>query len=534
MSIQHTQVIDCSDQKALHPTQVKSSSIDNHHCSGRLSRTLLASAVALALCGPGLVGSSQAATISVSGGCSLVDAINSANDDDSISGCVDGAGADTIVLQNSSSHDYNSSNYNLYGFNALPFITSQITIEGNGATIRRTNGFTSGSTKFRLIHVDPNGNLTLNDTIISGGWANGGNPNERNGGGILNRGQLSLDNCTLLNNSASSYGGGLASRFGTASITNSTVSSNGADSGGGGIYNGYGTLFITDSTLSGNGTGLFGAAFNARGGTSTFDNTLIANNESSQDGGAISSYLNGTIVNINNSTLSSNQASNRGGAIRIGNNTTLNLNQSTVSGNSALQAGGAIFIEGIANVSNSTVSDNYSGTVGSGFGGGAIYNSNNLYLVNTTLSGNISTGGVTASGLLNDGYAKLSNTILANGVGGSDCVIVAATGSISVDNHNIIQDNASCLGTAISIDPLLGVLKNNGGTTQTHALLAGSPAINAGDDAICNAVPVNNRDQRGRTRPSGLGCDIGAFEFDEDGFIVIPLPAQKVVVIPSG
>jgi hypothetical protein len=61
-------------------------------------------------------------------------------------------------------------------------------------------------------------------------------------------------------------------------------------------------------------------------------------------------------------------------------------------------------------------------------------------------------------------------------------------------------------------DPLLGSLANNGGPTRTFALLAGSPAIDAGDDATCNAAPVSGLDQRGIARPQGAHCDIGAYE----------------------
>ena len=59
---------------------------------------------------------------------------------------------------------------------------------------------------------------------------------------------------------------------------------------------------------------------------------------------------------------------------------------------------------------------------------------------------------------------------------------------------------------------MLGPLQDNGGPTQTMALLPGSAAIDAANDAICAAPPVNNLDQRGITRPQGPHCDIGAFE----------------------
>src|SRR5205814_2005 len=58
----------------------------------------------------------------------------------------------------------------------------------------------------------------------------------------------------------------------------------------------------------------------------------------------------------------------------------------------------------------------------------------------------------------------------------------------------------------------LGPLADNGGPTLTHALLLGSAAIDAGDDAVCAADPVSGVDQRGVIRPQGAHCDIGAYE----------------------
>jgi hypothetical protein len=73
-----------------------------------------------------------------------------------------------------------------------------------------------------------------------------------------------------------------------------------------------------------------------------------------------------------------------------------------------------------------------------------------------------------------------------------------------------VEDN-TC-GLIGGSDPLLGPLQNNGGPTKTHALLPGSPAIDAGNDAVCAADPVNGLDQRGVARPQGASCDIGAYE----------------------
>ena len=95
----------------------------------------------------------------------------------------------------------------------------------------------------------------------------------------------------------------------------------------------------------------------------------------------------------------------------------------------------------------------------------------------------------------------LYNTLIANSLGGSyDCY-----GVLAANDHNLIRDG-SC-SPAISSDPLLGSLADHGGETQTHALLRGSPAIDAGNDDTCLATA-----QRGVPRPQGAACDIGAFE----------------------
>ena len=98
---------------------------------------------------------------------------------------------------------------------------------------------------------------------------------------------------------------------------------------------------------------------------------------------------------------------------------------------------------------------------------------------------------------------------------------------------NIIEDGSCLLDSnfsTLAIDPRLGALADNGGPTMTHALLAGSPAINAGSADDCPSD-----DQRGELRDDGA-CDIGAFERkptdDTDGFTVIPLADGRVVVIP--
>jgi hypothetical protein len=74
-----------------------------------------------------------------------------------------------------------------------------------------------------------------------------------------------------------------------------------------------------------------------------------------------------------------------------------------------------------------------------------------------------------------------------------------------------LDSDGSC-GASIKANPRLAGLQDNGGDTLTHALQAGSPAIDAGDNGICAAAPINNLDQRGYGRPVGPACDLGSFE----------------------
>ena len=112
------------------------------------------------------------------------------------------------------------------GFNGLPPITSELTINGNGSTIQR-----NAASEFRIIHVGSSGDLTLNDGTVRGG-ASGA----RNGGGIFNGGTLTVTNSTISANSTSNDSG---------------------DRGGGGIFN-TGALLITNSIVSGNTATRFG------------------------------------------------------------------------------------------------------------------------------------------------------------------------------------------------------------------------------------------------------------------------------------
>ena len=249
--------------------------------------------------------------------------------------------------------------------------------------------------------------------------------------------------------------------------------------------------------------------FSIYGGTVNISGVTIENGNS---GGNLGGGLeNGGTLTLTNSTVSGNSATyDAGGIYNYG---TLTLTNSTVSGNSTIYDAGGIYNQGTLTLTNSTVSGN-----STTYDVGGIYNCGTLTLTNSTVSGNSAswTGGIYTYGPL-----TAKNSIVANNSGGN-CYL---EGTITSQGHNL-SDDASCAfagtgdlnSTAAGLDP--GGLKANGGPTQTIALLASSPAVNAiplSPVNYCtdtNGNPVTT-DQRGTTRPQGSACDIGAFELNQ-------------------
>ena len=174
----------------------------------------------------------------------------------------------------------------------------------------------------------------------------------------------------------------------------------------------------------------------------------------------------------------------------------------TISGNHAVRVF-TVNSQGTLTLNKLTIADGYVAGATFGYGGG-IYNYSSAATVsNSTFSGNSGYG--EGGGIATYGALTLKNTIVANNRPGGNCL-----GTIPDGGGNLSYPGTTCPG--INGDPLLGPLQNNGGPTETLALGRGSAAIDAANDAICDAPPVNNRDQRGIVRPQGSHCDIGAVE----------------------
>jgi hypothetical protein len=234
-------------------------------------------------------------------------------------------------------------------------------------------------------------------------------------------------------------------------------------------------------------------------------------------------------VNLSEVRITNNESWDYGGA--IGNNTgTINILNSMISGNTAVYGGGGVSnFDGTVNISNSTVSGN------NALFGGGIENYGRMTLINTTISGN--SAGSYGGGIVSLYWSAASavytgNTIIAHN---SAATAQDIHGNFMSLGNNLIKDASSgtgfvygANGDLIGVDPQIGGLQNNGGQTETHALLGNSPAIDAGN----NNLAPSAFDQRGTgfsRLADGDGnesskVDIGAFEVqptdsDADGIL---------------
>jgi Domain of unknown function DUF11 len=263
---------------------------------------------------------------------------------------------------------------------------------------------------------------------------------------------------------------------------------------------------------------------------------LMSGGDAPGDGGGILAFE-GEEVILRGLNVSGNVAGQNGAGVSAppesGNRTAVTIESSTIANNkvtgAALEAlGGGVYVLGKLSIVNSTVAGN---SVESTAltpvvqGGGVLLaidpasmEGSEGTIVNSTIAGN-SVGATGLGGGLavfnptpamgGSATLLLRNTIVANNsgpAGPSNCALVA----LPTSDHSLSSDGSCMLGDAGSkqnTNPLLGPLANNGGETDTMALLEGSPAIDAGTNVGCPPV-----DQRGMTRPQGPACDIGAFE----------------------
>ena len=347
-------------------------------------------------------------------------------------------------------------------------------------------------------------------------------------------------------------------------VQNGNSSDAGLDSGGGGIRNGANqattgetvhlvNVLVTNNTAAAT---VFGGGI-SNDGVMTIDDSVISNNTAGNHGGGIVQGDGGSLT-ITNTTISGNHAINPGGiggGLYVGLFSTtapplVTIDRSTISGNDGGSGGGIGRNRGSLTVTNSTISGNMAL---SSSGGGIFDNggyASSLLLVNCTISNNSASassgGGIANNGVIFSTFeTKLANTIVAGNHASADPDV---SGGFFSEGYNLFGDATGLNYDPASVttgdlapvaNPHLGALGNNGGATQTHALLAGSAAIDAGNPA---APDGNNfdclaTDQLGNSRlvdGDGSGtprCDIGAFE--EQTVPTTPTPTRTATPTPT-
>ncbi|MDE2748435.1 MAG: hypothetical protein OXI34_05695 [Chloroflexota bacterium] len=396
-----------------------------------------------------LATSVYAADIVVDQTCSLADAIRAANTDEAVGGCPAGAGADVITL---------TTNVTLWA--DLPRVSSNVTLEGN-------NFWISGASAYRIFYVETKGKLSIAGLTLRGGTAGSESAPDyehEHGGAIYSEGELSIEDCTLLENSAGRGGaiynrgklsvsgsefsgntaslGGAIHNAGVMRLSATTFSDNSAEHDGGGIAN-YADLQVSDSHWSGNSADEGGAIDNR--GALSVSASNFADNSAYYEGGAI---YNREKLSVRGSEFSSNTAS-LGGAIH--NEIDLNIDGSTFADNAAY-IGGGINNLGELNVSGSTFRGNKAGT------GGAINNSaidspGRAMLVNSVFTGNVANG---AGALSNDGELSLMDSEISRntalfGAG------IANAGTLSISNSTLAANSAEYDDSAASDDEIVSM-----------------------------------------------------------------------------
>ena len=452
--------------------------------------------------------------IASDGMCSLREAVIAANTDSPFNDCPGGSGADTINFSPSLSSTAIFT-LTLTGANEDSALTGDLdilgslTINGNGSNYT----IFDGNKTDRIFDIRPGAHVTISGVTVR----NGSLTNSNEGSGIRVMGSFTFTDSTITSN----QGGGIFNNGGEMVLTTIDITNN---TGGYGLSNqNQAHLTYNGGLIEGNqGGGIYNYT-----STVTLANLFINNNSGSgvTNTGATISHL-----TIDDSTISNNStAQNGGGILNSGVGAIASITTTSIRSNSASVAGGGAFNNGIMSISNSTLSQNQART-----GGGIDHYGGNLSLINDTLSGNsvLDNGG----GLYNRAAAVLTNlTINANtangaGTGGNifnDTASLSVINTIVADSDidgncfnsdgfinslgNNLESADTCgfnaAGDFVNTQPMLGPLQNNGGQTDTEALLAGSPAINAGTNTDCPST-----DQRGVNRPQGITCDIGAYE----------------------
>jgi VCBS repeat-containing protein len=421
---------------------------------------------------------------------------------------------------------------------SLDLSQNVIAIEGPGAALLSISG--GGKSRVFMVYSaqNPGGNAAdfFSGLTITGGLSVGG------GGAIFSMGSISMLDCTLSGNSATtSANGGALENAGSATLVDCTIDNNatpavpGSSGSGGGVDNeSNGTLWLTDCTISNNSAPQGSGAGVMNFGTATLtDCTLSGNTGGSPGVGSIGGGLwNLNAASLTGCTISGNGAQWGGG---VANSKNMTLTDCTISGNSGSYVGG-LYCNHQTSLTGCTISGNTAKVFGGGVGvlnyqttitdctisgnsapsGGGLYTRGTAAVTACTISGNTaSKGGGVYEGPSGSQATLLDTIVAGNSSSGGGASDVGGTKSgLVTGSYNLIGTGGSggitggTNGNIVGVSkPGLGSLASNGGLTQTMALQAGSPAIAAGTGA---GAPTT--DQRGMPRPDSGAIDIGAFE----------------------
>ncbi len=350
------------------------------------------------------------------------------------------------------------------------------------------------------------------------------------GGGLFNEDSLSVSGGLIAENSAD-HGGGVLNDNGSANIKGTSITGNSALREGGGVIS-FAPLSLTRVQLGTvaqpNVAQEGGGIFTEQTGATIVRSTIAGNRARSAGGGSGGGVFDefGADDELRQTTVTGNTSDGAGGGITI-DGATMTILTSTISGNAVITGASSAFGGGISNMPdtngdtgtlkmvNDTVTDNRAGGGSTaGFGGGLDNEAQaSATLTNVTVSHNRAGSTGTGGGLYNNGQAALRGTILAGNTAASSSSNCGLPAALTSNGYNLSSDSTCGLtgiGDQTAVNPLLGPLANNGGPTQTMALKAGSPAI----DAV-QFCPPPKTDQRGVKRQGP--CDVGAYERVPDG-----------------
>jgi hypothetical protein len=476
-------------------------------------------------------------------------------------------------------------------------ITVNVTLNGGGITFDGGNTTRFFNVAYLKNLTINNITFQNGKVVDTSGGASGGAAILGNQGNLsVTNSRFTNNNYTAPGGGGYDWGGAIFWLGGSVTVENGTFTSNtSTKSGGSAIHTLAANLTVRNSTFSnnvstypGHGGAIYNDNVNGPNGFVRIENSTFTNNSAQEEAGAIRTNLykdgqvgiydrltftgnrvtkgasgsahggairlgDGTFV-VSNSIFENNSADTQGGAIWVGETSWLKILNSSIVGNIARTInanntqtgfGGGIALAGNSDssveIANTTIANNETGFIG-----GGIQDVDNapLNLRNVTITDNFAwwEGGGLGGSESNASKTTLQNTIIAFNTtvrGGNDwegkrnCNVTGYVNGGSNIQHSTVTDE-DCATGITRTDPKLAALADNGGPNgKTRRLLPGSPAINGGNNSVCQSATVGGRDGRGMPRSSSPACDIGAFEVIGAPSISLSFGAANVIANQS-